>query len=188
MSRHQRPLSQTWRAFLENHLTDLVSIDFFTVPSATFQILFVFVVLAYDRRRVLHFNVTQHPTAEWTARQIVEAFPWDTAPQYLLRDRDGVYGTHFRSRVAGFQVTEVLIAPRAPWQNPLSFLKMDPPGDSTTCGTSIPTWRLAIAPDNGFRQPARPCPDFSSCSSLSLSGGFEWLFGRGPKLFSRTSP
>jgi len=118
MSRHQRPPSQTWRAFLENHFRDLVSIDFFTVPSATFQILFVFVVLGHDRRRVLHFNVTEHPTAEWTARQIVEAFPWDTAPRYLLRDRDAVYGTHFRHRVAGFQVTEVLIAPRSPWQNP----------------------------------------------------------------------
>jgi len=70
------------------------------------------------RRRVLPFNVTQHSTAEWTARQIVEAFPWDTAPRYLLRDRDAVYGTHFRRRVAGFQVTEVLIAPRAPLQNP----------------------------------------------------------------------
>jgi transposase InsO family protein len=118
MSRHQRPPSQSWRVFLENYLSDLVSIDFFTVPSATFQILFVFVVLAHDRRRLLHCNVTQHPTAEWTARQIVEAFPWDTAPRYLLRDRDAVYGTHFRRRVAGFQVTEVLIAPRSPWQNP----------------------------------------------------------------------
>ena len=66
----------------------------------------------------MHFNVTEHPTAVWTARQIVEAFPWDTAPRYLLRDRDGVYGNHFRRRVAGFQVTDVLIAPRSPWQNP----------------------------------------------------------------------
>ena len=118
MPKRPKPPSQSWRAFLENHLKDLVSIDFFTVPSATFQILFVFVVLIHDRRRVLHFNVTAHPTAEWTAQQIVEAFPWDTAPQYLLRDRDAVYGTHFRRRVAGFQVTEVLIAPRSPWQNP----------------------------------------------------------------------
>jgi len=118
MSRYQRPPSQSWRAFLENHLRDLVSIDFFTVPSATFWILFVFVVLAHDRRRVLHFNVTEHPSAVWTARQIVEAFPWDTAPRYLLRDRDAVYGTHFRRRLAGFQVTGLLIAPRSPWQNP----------------------------------------------------------------------
>ena len=70
----------------------------------------------------------------------------------------------------------------------LSFLRIDPPGDSTTSGTSSPTWRQAIGADNGFRQPARPCPDFSSCSSLSLSEGFEWLFGRGRILFSRTSP
>ena len=118
MPKRPKPPSQTWRAFPENHLKDIVSIDFFTVPSATFQILFVFVVLTHDRRRVLHFNVTAHPTAEWTARQIVEAFPWDTAPRYLLRDRDGVYGAHFRRRVAGLQITEVLIAPRSPWQNP----------------------------------------------------------------------
>jgi putative transposase len=118
MPRRRRPPSQSWRVFLENHRKDMVSIDFFTVPSATFQVLFVFLVLAHDRRRLLHFNVTKHPSAEWTAQQIVEAFPWDTAPRYLLRDRDAIYGDHFRRRVAGFQVAEVLIAPRAPWQNP----------------------------------------------------------------------
>ncbi len=118
MPRRRRPPSQSWRAFLENHLKDMVPIDFFTVPSATFQVLFVFLVLAHDRRRLLHFNVTEHPCAGWTAQQIVEAFPWDTAPRYLLRDRDAIYGTHFRRRVAGLQVAEVLIAPRAPWQNP----------------------------------------------------------------------
>ena len=118
MPRRRRPPSQSWRVFLKNHRKDMVSIDFFTVPSATFQVLFVFLVLAHDRRRLLHFNVTKHPSAEWTAQQIVEAFPWDTAPRYLLRDRDAIYGDHFRRRVAGFQVAEVLIAPRAPWQNP----------------------------------------------------------------------
>jgi transposase InsO family protein len=118
MVRHRKPPSQSWRTFLGNHLHDLVSIDFFTVPTATFRVLFVFVVLAHDRRRVLHFNVTEHPTAEWTAQQIVEAFPWDSAPRHLLRDRDGVYGNDFRRRLAGLGVTEVLTAPRAPWQNP----------------------------------------------------------------------
>ncbi len=118
MPRRRRPPSQSWRAFLENHLNDMVSIDFFTVPSAAFQVLFVFVVLVHDRRRPLHFNVTEHPSAEWTAQQIVEAFPWDTAPRYLLRDRDAVYGNRFRRRLAGLGVTAVLIAPRAPWQNP----------------------------------------------------------------------
>ena len=118
MPRRRRPPSQTWRAFLDNHVKDLVAVDFFTVPSATFHVLFVFIVLAHDRRRVLHFNVTEHPTARWTAQQIVEAFPWDTAPRYLLRDRDSIFGNHFRDRVAGFEITEVLIAPRSPWQNP----------------------------------------------------------------------
>lgn len=103
---------------MDNHVKDLVAIDFFTVPSATFHVLFVLIVLAHDRRRVLHFNVSEHPTAEWTALQILQAFPWDTAPRFLLRDRDSVYGKQFRRRVAGLGITEVLIAPRSPWQNP----------------------------------------------------------------------
>ena len=118
MARHRRPPPQSWRTFLANHLGDLVSVDFFTVPTATFRVLFVFVVLSHKRRQVLHFNVTEHPTAEWTARQIIEAFPWDTAPRYLLRDRDGVYGDGFRRRAAGLGIMEVLAAPRSPWQNP----------------------------------------------------------------------
>ena len=81
---------QTWRTFLANHVRDLVSIDFLTVPTAGLRVLFVLVVLAHHRRRVLHFGVTEHPTAAWTAQQIVEAFPDDTAPAYLLRDRDQV--------------------------------------------------------------------------------------------------
>ena len=104
MPRHRRPPSPSWRAFLDNHVKDLVSVDFFTVPSATFRVLFVFVVLAHDRRRVVHFNVTEHPSAEWTAQQVVEAFPWETAPRYLLRDRDGVYGDCFRRRLTGVPI------------------------------------------------------------------------------------
>ena len=118
LPRRRRPPSQTWRAFLDNHVKELVAIDFFTVPSATFHVLFVFIVLAHDRRRVLHFNVTEHPSAEWTAQQIVQAFPWDTAPRYRLRDRDSIYGNRFRRRIAGLKITEVLTAPRSPWQNP----------------------------------------------------------------------
>jgi putative transposase len=86
------PPSQTWRTFLANHVRDLVSIDFFTVPTAQLRVLFVLIVLAHHRRRVLHFNVTEHPTAAWTAQQIVDTFPDDTAPAYLLRDRDAIYG------------------------------------------------------------------------------------------------
>jgi putative transposase len=88
MVRPRKPPSQTWRTFLTNPVSQLVSTDFFTVHTISFEVLFVFVVLAHDRRRVLHFNVTAHPTAEWTAQQIVEAFPFDSAPKYLLRDRD----------------------------------------------------------------------------------------------------
>jgi putative transposase len=86
-----KPPSQTWRSFLANHAGQLVSVDFFTVPTVWFQILFGFIVLRHDRRQVVHFNITAHPTAAWTAQQILEAFPFDTAPKYLLRDRDGVY-------------------------------------------------------------------------------------------------
>jgi putative transposase len=114
----RKPPSQTWRTFLTNHVGTLASIDFFTVPTAAFRLLYVFVVLAHNRRRVLHFNVTEHPTAAWTAQQIVEAFPEDHAPKYLMRDRDSIYGTAFRTRLTGMGIDEVLSAPRTPWQNP----------------------------------------------------------------------
>ena len=93
MIRHRKPPSQTWRTFLDNHAKDLVSIDFFTVPTATFRILYVLLVLRHERRQVVHFNITEHPTGQWTAQQMLEAFPWDQAPRYLLRDRDDVYDT-----------------------------------------------------------------------------------------------
>ena len=118
MPRRPKPPSQTWRTFLQNHVADLVSVDFFAVPTATFRLLYVFVVLLQDRRKVVHFNVTDSPTAAWTAQQIVEAFPDDWAPRYLLRDRDGIYGDEFRRRVKGIGIAEVLTAPRSPWQNP----------------------------------------------------------------------
>ena len=118
--KRRTPPSQTWRTFLTNHVRDLVSIDFFTVPTAQLRVLFVLVVLAHHRRRALHFNVTEHPTAAWTAQQIVDTFPDDTAPAYLLRDRDAIYGDVFRQRVKGMQIQEVLTAPRSPWQNPFA--------------------------------------------------------------------
>ena len=116
MVRHSKPPSQTWRTFLDNHLNSLVSVDFFTVPTIRFQILYVFLVLAHDRRRILHFNVTAHPTAEWTAQQLREAFPFDQIPRYLLRDRDGIFGSEFRKDVEAMGIKEVLSAPRSPWQ------------------------------------------------------------------------
>ena len=117
MPRQRKPPSQTWRTFLDNHFRELVSIDFFTVPTATFRVLFVLVVLAHDRRRVLHFNVTEHPTALWTAQQIVEAFPEEIAPRFLIRDRDQIYGEDFRQRIKGMEIEEVITAFKSPWQN-----------------------------------------------------------------------
>src|SRR5438093_2125234 len=120
LPKRRSPPSQTWRTFLTNHVRDLVSVDFFTVPTARLRVLFVFVVLAHHRRRVLHFNVTEHPTAAWTTQQIVDAFPDDSAPSYLLRDRDSVYGHVFRQRLKGMGVGEVLTAPHSPWQSPFA--------------------------------------------------------------------
>ncbi len=118
MGRHRKLPSQTWRIFLKNHMEDLVAADFFVVPTVTFRVLFVFVILAHNRRRPVHFAVTANPTAEWTAQQLLEAFPWDSAPRYLLRDRDGSYGEKFQEATRGLGIREVLTAPRSPWQNP----------------------------------------------------------------------
>jgi putative transposase len=109
--------SQTWMTFLRNHVGQMVSIDFFTVPSIQLRVLYVIVILAHDRRRVLHFNITENPTAVWSAQQIVEAFPDNKAPRYLVRDRDGIYGQDFVARVEGLGIEQVPISPRSPWQN-----------------------------------------------------------------------
>jgi transposase InsO family protein len=116
MARHRKPPSQTWRTFLENHVKTMVSVDFFTVPTIRFQVLYVFLVLAHDRRRIVHFNVTAHPTAEWTVQQLREAFPFDQIPRYLLRDRDCIFGGEFRKELKAMGIKEVLSAPRSPWQ------------------------------------------------------------------------
>jgi hypothetical protein len=109
----------------------MVSVDFFTVPTIRFQVLYilsamepcgsyVFLVLAHERRRILHFGVTACPTAEWTAQQLREAFPWETAPRYLLRDRDRIFGADFVEQVKAMGIKQVLAAPRSPWQRPTS--------------------------------------------------------------------
>jgi transposase InsO family protein len=116
MVRNHKPPSQTWRTFLENHVKTMVSVDFFTVPTIRFQVLSVFLVLAHDRRRILHFAVTAHPTAEWTAQQLREAFPWDTAPRYLLRDRDRIFGKDVVDQIKSMGIKQVLSTPRSPWQ------------------------------------------------------------------------
>ena len=130
MLRPRKPPSPTWRAFLENHVKDLVATDFFVVPTVSFEVLFVFIVLVHARRRVVHFNVTEHPTAHWTAQQLSEAFPWVTAPRFLIRDRDQVYGPAFKARVECMGIQEILTAPRSPWQKDdasycTSFIRFD---------------------------------------------------------------
>jgi transposase InsO family protein len=114
---HRKPPSQTWRTFLANHMKDMVSSDFFVVPTVFFRVLFVFVILSHDRRRPVHVAVTEYPTAEWVAHQLLEAFPWDSAPHYLLRDRDGGYGEKFHEAASWLGIREVLTAPQSPWQN-----------------------------------------------------------------------
>ena len=118
MVRFRKPPSQTWRTFLANHVPEIAACDFFTVPTVTFRVLYVFIVLRHDRRRVVHFNVTTNPYAEWTAQQIINAFPYEEAPRFLIRDRDDIYNSYFTGRVKGMGIEEVPTAPHSPWQNP----------------------------------------------------------------------
>ncbi len=110
--------SPTWRSFLHNHLPDIAAIEMFVVTTATFQLLYTLIVLSLDGRRVVHFAVMANPTQDWLSHQMTEAFPWDTAHRYVLRDRDRSYGPAFRHRVRAMGITEVITAPRSPWQNP----------------------------------------------------------------------
>jgi putative transposase len=113
-----RQPSPTWRSFLHNHLSDIAAIDMFVVATATFQLLYALIILSHDRRKVIHVAVTHNPTQVWLANQLTQAFPWDTAPRYLLRDRDASYGPGFRDRARVMGIKEVVTAPRSPWQNP----------------------------------------------------------------------
>ena len=114
----RKPPSQTWRTFLESHVDCLAAIDFFTVYTVRFRMLYCFIVLCHERRRIVHVNVTAHPAQQWAAQQIIEAFPFNEAPRYMIRDRDSIYGEWFQRRVKNMGIEEVAIAPRSPWQNP----------------------------------------------------------------------
>jgi putative transposase len=116
MRRAGRP-SPTWRSFLRNEAIGIAAIDMFVAVSASFRLFYVMIILAHGRRWIVRFDVTQYPTAAWLPQQVIEAFPWDTAPSFLLRDRDASYGSVFSKRVAAVGVTEVVTAPRSPWQN-----------------------------------------------------------------------
>src|SRR2546426_1788365 len=117
MIRPRRPPSQAWRTFLKNHAADVIALDFFTVPTATFRVLFVLVMVTHKRRRLVHFNVTEHPTAEWTARQLLEVCVHEGAPRYLIRDRDQVYGARFCRQAETLDIREVVLTHRSPLQN-----------------------------------------------------------------------
>jgi putative transposase len=115
MVRHRKPPSQSWHFSDEPHAR--LGLHRLVVPTATFRLLFVFVVLSHNRRWLVHFGATSHPTAEWMAQQLLEAFPWNRAPRYLLRDRDRNYGERFRRAADWMGIREVLTAPQSPWQN-----------------------------------------------------------------------
>jgi transposase InsO family protein len=114
---HRGPRSQTWRTFLRNHADAIAAIDLCVVHTATFERLFALIVIGHGRRELLWFAVTRNPTAEWLAQQIVEAFPWDTAPAYLIRDNDGSYGQVFMNRLRSMGIRDRPTSPRSPWQN-----------------------------------------------------------------------
>ena len=118
MIRRRGPPSQTWRTFLRNHAEAIAAIDLCVVPTLTFERLFAFLVLGHGRRQLLWFAVTRNPTAEWLAQQIVQAFPWNTAPAYLVRDNDGAYGQAFTRRLRAMGIRDRPTSPRSPWQNP----------------------------------------------------------------------
>ena len=115
--RCRRPPSQSWKTFLRNHAAGIASIDLFVVPTAFFKLLYALVILRHERRRLIGFGVTAHPSAEWIARQVTEAFPWDEAPRYLIRDRDGAFGPAYRRRIRAMGIRDRPTAARSPWQN-----------------------------------------------------------------------
>ena len=117
MLRRRGTPSPTWRSFLHSHAEGIAAIDMFVVASASFRLLYVMIILAHDRRKIVRTAVTEHPTAAWLSRQVTEAFPWDTAPRYLLRDRDASYGSYFCNRIEAMGITQVVTAARSPWQN-----------------------------------------------------------------------
>ena len=117
MLKRRGPPSQGWKTFLRNHVDGIACVDFLIVPTLSFERLFVFVILGLGRRRLLWIAVTTNPTAEWLARQITQAFPWDTVPGFLIRDNDGAYGEAFTRRLLAMGIRDRPIAPRSPWQN-----------------------------------------------------------------------
>jgi hypothetical protein len=162
MVRRRGTPSPTWRSFLCNQAQGIAAIDMFIVASVSFRLLYVMIILGHDRRKIIRAAVTEHPTAAWLSRQLTEAFPWDTAPRYLVRGRDGSYGGEFRNRVKTMGITEVVTAPRSPWQNPYvervigsirrEFLDHFGSSTNATCAAScLPTSTTTIERAPTFR-------------------------------------
>jgi len=196
MPRRTKPPSQTWRAFLDNHVDELVSIDFFTVPTATFRVVFVLIVLAHDRRRIVHFNVTEHPTTEWTSQQMMEAFCDGELLRFLIRDCDAVYGLTLRDRVAAMDIEEVVIVPHSPRQNPyaesvIGTLRMECLGHVLVVGEAHLRWivgryvryyqetrtHLALEKDAPVPRSVQP-PEKGRVVAISEVGGLRHRFER----------
>jgi hypothetical protein len=116
MARRRQPPSQGWKTFMHNHAEGIASIDLFVVPTIEFQQLFAFLVLGHKRRQLLWFAVTRNPTAGWLARQITEAFPWDMAPKYFVRDNDRAFGAAFKARIRAMGIRDRPTSFRSPWQ------------------------------------------------------------------------
>jgi transposase InsO family protein len=117
MVKRRGPPSQGWRTFLRNHAPDIAAMDLFVVPTIGFDLLYAYIIVRLDRRELVWISVTTHPTAEWVARQITEAFPWNEAPRYMIRDRDRIYGAVVTRRVRATGIRDRPITPASPWQN-----------------------------------------------------------------------
>ena len=175
VKRPRRP-GQSWTTFLRNHADGIAAADLFVVPTIGFKLLYGLVILGHGRRRLIHHAVTAHPTAEWIAQQIVEAFPWDQAPEYLVRDRDAVYGEVVKRRLRGLGIRDRPTAPRSPKQNALcgAIDRLDTTRVHRPCDR---VWRDTSAPDHvqcmpaTTTKPARICPCERMRRSAALSSG-----------------
>ena len=183
MVRRRSPPSQTWRTFLTNHVRQLVAVDFFVVPTLTFRVLFVFVVLAHDRRQILHVKVTGHPTAAWTSQQLRNAFPWDTAPRFLLRDRDGPYGEEFRGCLDGTQ-RDLWMLPQGGEPTPLLATEFN---ERAPRLSPDGRWLAYVSDQAGEdRVYVRSFPDGAGVITVSTGPGTEPVWARdGSELFYR---
>ena len=174
MARGRRPTSQSWRAFLRNHAAGIAAMDLFVVPTICFRLLYVLVILGHHRRRILSFGVTSHPTAEWIARQITDAFPWTETPRYLVRDRDAIYGQVVTRRLKSMGIRDRPTAPRSRWQNGYVERLIGSP-DGSVSTTSSYAARLTSAASS---RPTSLISRFGRIISVPILGGLHHQYGR----------